>query len=65
MDKEEKRRKAVFAEPISPAERYAEDVSSGGTSNLKYDNEVASGKWQVEKDTPGDVKEQVRLPFDL
>ena len=65
-EKKDNEGKATFSEPISPAERFAEDGRTGGTpSNLKYNGEVASGKWQVEKDRPSEVEKQVRLLLEF
>jgi hypothetical protein len=49
----------VFSEPISPAERYEKDMKSGSASNMKYGNEVAGGKWEVETDEPETIRQQV------
>ena len=51
--------KAVFHDPVSPSERYEQEVKEGADHPISYGAESRGGTWKAERDPGSKVSEQM------
>ena len=51
--------KAVFHDPVSPSERYEQEVKDGADHPISYGAESRGGTWKAERDPGSKVGEQM------
>ena len=52
--------KAVFHDPVSPSERYEQEVKEGTVHPISYGAESRGGTWKAERDPGSKVDEQMK-----